>query len=512
MKVRPFERSTLWRSAFSKKKSDPDERDRQALAEAYHQLRERAGALVGEIHAVLPHLTVHDLTHADTLWDVGSEICGPDYKLNPLQAFVLGASFLLHDAGMALAAYPGGLAELKATAQYRDAIVAAWKKRGVDEPLDEQRRNPPDDLCDEAIFQVLRARHASQAKVLATALWTQPEAGRPMALVQNDDLLESYGELIGNISASHHWPITELGRFFGDPTPASAAWPRDWEVDGLALACILRCADACAIDETRAPSFLFALRKPQGISKRHWTFQNKLYPGKRRDDAVVFESKSAFNDQQSGDWWLCFDAISVADKELRGSDALLTDRKRLPFLTRRIIGANDPDILVQTVKVEGWKPVNTQPTISDPQSLIERLGGKQLYGDQPIVPIRELFQNAADAVRARRFLDPFFRATAMNRYPGSILIQIEKIPGTKDYWLSVEDNGIGMSERVITRSLLDFGTSFWSSEVAAELYPGLPSAQNFRPIGRYGIGFFSVFMYSENVQVISREFRGAKDF
>jgi len=280
----------------------------------------------------------------------------------------------------------------------------------------------------------------------------------------------------------------------------------------LALACILRCADACAIDETRAPSFLFALRKPQGISKRHWTFQNKLYPGKRRDDAVVFESKSAFNDQQSGDWWLCFDAISVADKELRGSDALLTDRKRLPFLTRRIIGANDPDILVQTVKVEGWKPVNTQPTISDPQSLIERLGGKQLYGDQPIVPIRELFQNAADAVRARRFLDPFFRATAMNRYPGSILIQIEKIPGTKDYWLSVEDNGIGMSERVITRSLLDFGTSFWSSEVAAELYPGLPSAQNFRPIGRYGIGFFSVFMYSENVQVISREFRGAKDF
>jgi len=176
---------------------------------------------VGEIHAVLPHLTVHDLTHADTLWDVGSEICGPDYKLNPLQAFVLGASFLLHDAGMALAAYPGGLAELKATAQYRDAIVAAWKKRGVDEPLDEQRRNPPDDLCDEAIFQVLRARHASQAKVLATALWTQPEAGRPMALVQNDDLLESYGELIGNISASHHWPITELGRFFGDPTPAN---------------------------------------------------------------------------------------------------------------------------------------------------------------------------------------------------------------------------------------------------------------------------------------------------
>jgi hypothetical protein len=344
MKVRPFERSALWRSAFVKKKGDPDERDREALAEAYRQLRERAGALVGEIHAVLPQLTVHDLTHADALWDVASEICGPNYRLNPLQAFVLGASFLLHDAGMALAAYPGGLSELKATAQYRDAIVAAWKKRGIDEPLGDQRENPPDDICDEATFQVLRARHASQAKVLATALWTHPETGRPMALVQNDDLLESYGELIGNISASHHWPITELARFFGDATPASAAWPRDWEVDGLVLACILRCADACAIDETRAPSFLFALRKPQGVSKRHWTFQNKLYPGKRRDDALVFESKSGFDDRQSEDWWLCFDAIGIADKELRGADALLSDRKRLPFLTRRVAGANDADI------------------------------------------------------------------------------------------------------------------------------------------------------------------------
>jgi hypothetical protein len=99
MKVRPFERSILWRSAFSKKKNDPDDLDREALANAYRQLRDRAGDLVGEIHAALPHLTVHDLTHADTLWDVASEICGPKYTLNPLEAFVLGACFLLHDAG-----------------------------------------------------------------------------------------------------------------------------------------------------------------------------------------------------------------------------------------------------------------------------------------------------------------------------------------------------------------------------------------------------------------------------
>ena len=112
MKVRPYERSTLWRSAFAERRNDPDEGDRQALADAYRQLRSRAGDLIGEIHAVLPQLTVHDLTHADTLWDVASEICGQKYQLNALEGFVLGATFLLHDAGMALAAYPRGIEEL----------------------------------------------------------------------------------------------------------------------------------------------------------------------------------------------------------------------------------------------------------------------------------------------------------------------------------------------------------------------------------------------------------------
>jgi hypothetical protein len=511
MKVRPFERSTLWRSAFAKRRNDPDERDREALALAYHQLRIRAGDLVTEIHAVLPQLTVHDLTHADTLWDVASEISGPHTKINPLEGFALGAAFLLHDAGMALAAYPNGLADLQNSAEWRDAVVSAWKKRGIDEPTDVQRTSPDNDVRNDALFDVLRARHASQAKILATALWIHPTTGAPMTLVQNDDLLESYGTLIGNIAASHHWPITEVARFFGDPTPASAAWPREWEVDGLLLACILRCADACAIDETRAPSFLFALRKPKGTSGRHWAFQNKIYPAKHRDDGLIFESKSSFRADESADWWLCFDAIGIADQELKTSDSLLRDRRRTPLLVRRVMGADDPDILTNTIKVEGWKPVNTRAKISEPQAIIERLGGKQLYGNEPIVPIRELIQNSVDAIRARRFLDQFFRTAGSDRLHGKVILQISVIPGTEDYWVCIEDNGIGMSENVITGSLLDFGTSFWSSKIATQLYPGLPSEKSFRPIGKFGIGFFSIFMYSNVAIVMSREFRSAKD-
>ncbi len=509
VKIRPYDRSTLWRSAFAERENDPDKRDRQALADAYSQLRDRAGILVNEIHAALPHLTVHDLTHADTLWDVASAICGPTFTLNPLEAFVLGAGFLLHDAGMALAVYPGGLGEVKTSLQWRDAVVSAWKRRGVEDPSGAQRDNPAKEICDEATFQVLRARHAAQARSLATALWAHPSTGRPLALVQNDDLLESYGLLIGNIAASHHWPLPEVSRYFGEPTPASAAWPREWEVDSLLLACILRCADACAIDETRAPSLLFAIRQPTNESRRHWNFQNRIFPAKRRQDGLIFESKAAFQSDEADDWWLCFDAIEIADRELRGSDGLLTDRKRQPLAVRRVVGAGDPDILVQFVKVEGWRPVNTLPKISDPGRIIERLGGKQLYGDDPVVPVREMIQNSVDAIRARRFLDPHFHRGGTSAYPGQILLRFENIPETDDCWIVVEDNGIGMSESTISRSLLDFGTSFWSSSIAAELYPGLPSERKFKPIGRFGIGFFSVFMYASVVVVMSREFRSS---
>ncbi|MGT2438093.1 HD domain-containing protein [Bradyrhizobium betae] len=88
----------------------------------------------------------------------------------------------------------------------------------MEDPTSDQRENPPPDVGDEAIFQVLRERHASQAKDLAVALWTLP-SGRSLALVPNDDLHESYGLLIGDISASHHWPLPEVARYFGDPTP-----------------------------------------------------------------------------------------------------------------------------------------------------------------------------------------------------------------------------------------------------------------------------------------------------
>lgn len=66
-------------------------------------------------------------------------------------------------------------------------------------------------------------------------------------------------------------------------------------------------------------------------------------------------------------------------------------------------------------------------------------------------------------------------------------------------------------QSTLTTDLLDFGRSFWASERAAREFPGI-HASGYTPIGRFGIGFFSIFMAAEKVHMFSRRFdRGLED-
>ncbi len=175
----------------------------------------------------------------------------------------------------------------------------------------------------------------------------------------------------------------------------------------------------------------------------------------------------------------------------------------LVFTVDRIAGAESPIQLARYIRTAGWRPVGAEVRVTSVDRIVRLFGGRLLYGHDLSVPLRELIQNASDAVRARRALaeDPF--------YEGKVVVSLKNIEG--DSWrLIVEDDGIGMSERVLIGPLLEFGKSFWASEEAQDEFPGLLSAKLCQT-GRYGIGFFSTLMIAERIEVTTRRWDAAQD-
>jgi hypothetical protein len=213
----------------------------------------------------------------------------------------------------------------------------------------------------------------------------------------------------------------------------------------------------------------------------------------------------------------CLRRYSHSDRELRDCDRLLRDRAASlkhpslqPFKARRVEGAGEPSHLKNVVEVRDWTPVDTAIRIDNPISLIDKLGGWHLYGNDYSSPVREALQNAADAVRARRRRTGYDDKSA---YPGRIDIIFHCDPSDQNLSklkMIIADDGVGMWPGTMTGALLDFGRSFWDSAEVAERYPGLLSDPQFQPTRKFGIGFYSIFMIADDVKVVSRSWQAGE--
>jgi hypothetical protein len=485
-----FEKSTLWQSAFGPKGDDTDD-ERGRFRRAYISLRTKAEDLVSLIVKDMPDYTVHDISHLDALWEVGSQIAGANYPLNPAEGFVLGGAILLHDAAMTVAAFPNGIEELRATTEWKDAL-SIRQQGGATSSAELERA---------VLADVLRQLHATRARTLPTQSWKSPD-GKEHYLIDDADFRAVYAETIGAVAESHWMPVEILEGHLPAKLGAFPEGPADWSVDVLKVACLLRIADANHVDARRAPQFLRTLIRPAAGSDDHWAFQGRLPRPVVENEALVFTSGSAFPEREANAWWVCFDTINMINKELIHVDAFLAASGRRRLAARRVEGAESPRAFRRFVRTEGWEPVDTRLHVSDVPSLVELLGGRALYGNNPQAVLRELLQNAADAVRARRLL-------THGTYSGSITVRLVETKGQTK--LEVEDDGVGMSEFVLINVLLDFGKSLWRSHMVQREFPGLASA-GMQAAGRFGIGFFSVFMLGQHIAVFTRRFdRGVNE-
>lgn len=493
---RRYEDCRLWQDAFS----NPNDRTARKLADVYETAWDRACGIAKKIGSDAPGLTLHDEHHFLALWSAADLLLPPSVKLTPVETFIFGIAILIHDAAHTTIAFEGGLQTIIKTDEWADNLVSRLEYGpesdnlpNVDE-LSERSRKA-------VLFDTVRALHAKQATQILSLPFKHPGFGVDFFIIEDPTIRTHLGDIIGKIAASHHWSLSEMATL---PRSLNVISPYDLfgPIRPMFLAALMRTSDAIQIDASRAPDFEFTITKPLGISEDHWKAQNRLAIGSDASDeaALSINSTISFKEKDVAAWWVAYDLANVADRELRDTDALLRDYSQPRLKLRRVKDVADPARFAEHVQTEGWHPVGAEVKVGDTARIIELLGGKGLYGHDDIVPLRELIQNAVDAVRARRLLD--------SGYKGKIIVELEAGDdggGNQGYWLRVADDGLGMSLAVLTGPFLTFGLSGWSSSALRKERAGF-IGRRFNHVGRYGIGFFSIFMIGKIVKVTTRPF------
>ncbi|HQX51122.1 MAG TPA: ATP-binding protein [Planctomycetaceae bacterium] len=499
--MQKIEHTTLWRHTLAEqlgvrsKRSALEQAHVNRLRQSFIQFRDRTIQLVDQIDSSFKHLTVHNMEHIDALWECASLLLGDQKSINPAEAYVLGGAFLLHDAGLALSSYPDHMDDIKTKPLWRDSVAQMFLQKNGRGIRPNEFETLSEDVKEPALELFLRLNHAANAELLGTAQFNLPSENTSLYLIDDSELRLAFGDLIGRIAYSHWWPVEKVTSEFATRFGALPTSPTEWSIDSLNIALLLRVSDAMQIDSRRAPAFRRALRKPEGIAEHHWLFQQRMLAPVVQDGGVRYTSSKPFALADSEAWWVGQELLKVADAELRSADTILQQTGRERFKANHVVGAYDPKVLARVVRVSGWEPVATRLHVSNVAQVVERLGGKQLYGDDPHVALRELLQNARDAVVARRL------KYALPADSGQITVNLVEVDGKQR--LSVTDTGIGMSESTLSSALLDFGKSYWQTQEMLHDHPGL-AASGFEPSGQFGIGFFSVFLLGDKVKVITR--------
>ena len=262
-------------------------------------------------------------------------------------------------------------------------------------------------------------------------------------------------------------------------------------IDLRLCAMLLRLADILDFDTTRAPDAVYYysgfdkhVDPASRFSKEEWMkhlsshgfsferVENRAFPYDLPYNATCPSMKIEQTVNVYIDW---------VDKELAACQGMIrfcNDKWRNLKLPRKV---------VRNISANGYLSGQFCLTL-DQEKVLELLVGKNLYHD-PSVFVRELLQNAIDAVRTREQLD---KNLPRNWKPQ---INIRSWMDEEGYhWFRIEDNGIGMNEDIIKRYFLKVGRSYYASaEFRQEKYR-TQADDEYTPISRFGIGILSCFM------------------
>lgn len=452
----------LWDHLCTLVKNDTTAAVKEHYIPAVRGICKKAAELSQTIRDTFPLYTLHNETHINNVLHIMAELLGEEgvNGLSRDMTAMLILSAFCHDIGMS---YTN---EEKEEIFSDEEQIAGFLNANLSEYVKAYKHGTFSELSDAAKLKLLRSLHHERVEQQLNKMnW-------PDILVDNVPR-----EDLAKICKSHNLDAESLISL------SSTGYNIDLPLCGV----LLRLADILDLDDTRAPKTLYNYTKfdknrPDDVySEDEWKkhlASRGFHFDKVKDRSVPYELPFSASSPSINVEMSIRDYLSWVDEEFRCCDRVLKKLKISFVLPYRV----DPIFRDSPYEASSY-------CLSlDHKKVLELLSGEDLYSD-PAVFVRELIQNAIDAVRTREKLDK----NLPRGWKPKITIHTW-IDEDGYNWFRIEDNGIGMTKEHIKNNLLKIGCSYYTSDAFERDKIQAKIDDDFCPISHFGIGILSCFM------------------
>ncbi|XZQ31146.1 HD domain-containing protein (plasmid) [Rhodobacter capsulatus] len=471
-----------------------------------------------------PEYTEHDTSHIQSVIETCYELTTPDSLsvINQSDHAIIIISALLHDLGMHITidGFYTLISEKNCFMRVRSLDKKSWPELWEDY-LQQARRfderqltslfgenfrpvsdlpsepEPLDDFHRLLVGDFLRRHHHILAHHIA--LYGIPaKNGTVIKILPNSEFVEAeIIDLSGLVARSHGMHIRETFEYLQQMYDDHIAPRQTHPVFAMAL---LRTSDYLQIQKERAPlPRTLAVSLRSSISRREWRLHQCVRGLRRTIDPETIVVDADPKDIESFArlrWWL-----DDVQRELDTTWAVLGEvyglqhhnrLNRLGLNIRRV--RSNLDDTKKISKRLDFLPEEIRIRAANDELLKGLVG--PLYGDYPGAGIRELVQNAADAVLEA---EDIFRSGSVGPMPqfwnidADIQVEITKSNSNAYDRLIITDRGVGMTLDTVKNYFLNVGASYRNSKEWRELHDEGSAASGRLRSGRFGVGVLAAF-------------------
>lgn len=457
------------------------------------------------ISHVFPHYTLHNSTHSETIINNIIKILGTSSieQLSVVDLWLLLTSSYYHDCGMVVTGedkrdlFKEGSDFVKYMESIQQDISSPLNKYSLLFEIRGKKLYYKNEqlTCDSyegirfLLADYIRNKHGERSGIKIETEKSLHLPGNPIP----DRIIR----ILKDICSCHTKDINDVMKL--QPVESSGCGIEDCHPRFIAA--MLRLGDLLDVDSNRVSEVLLSTLGAIPSDSKYYNLSNRSITHIRIDKSIV-EITAECDKYEVADlinrWFQCLnDELVFYMKQWH----LIIPTSKFGYLPT--VG----DLKVNLTNYDTLDGKKRPSFDIDTNKAIELLQGAGLYSDTSEC-IRELLQNSVDATYLRIYkenkgindIDEFKKLC--KKYPIKVLLEKDKKDDGFVYWnIRIEDHGIGMSKEDL-RYLSKTGSSDKNTE-KKDLILSVP--EYLWPSGTFGIGFQSVFLITDKVNIVTRK-------